>query len=382
MSIYASLDKNLEGPAVMWQSPKYTPLPAASSAAHDFGLHAGQNRGMFGAFLHSLVDQQGYTRGDTIQLVPDYLAVGGSPGGQLAHRVSPGRITTRTSQDIYSANRTSAARIDIGGSATFALSYRGIFAGGPGPYAPDLGIGGPMLAGETPEFTLTGTFVEVANPTDLDPHMWTLFGRCLAAEGGCTPGEIMAFGSSKNGSAAGFVISYSPSRHKFTVTSQNGVQCRCVGKDGTPFVVTPSSWACFLRFSGRSTAAGGGNPRVMRSGRSAGRPLRLWATRQVPFSEGLVPVGAVLDEGFTPVLAQAMCVCKREENGYRVGDWIAAQEGHNIGGGDGGFTAVMDGRTLVLAPNVSHVQKTHSLVDGAWVTMTAANWSWFFVFVG
>jgi hypothetical protein len=37
---------------------------------------------------------------------------------------------------------------------------------------------------------------------------------------------------------------------------------------------------------------------------------------------------------------------------------------------------------VLLGREGSHVQKTHSLIDGAWVAMTAANWSWFFVFVG
>jgi len=377
--------RQLEGPAVLWQSP---PLAVpASGAGHDFGLHIGLNRGWIAPYLRNAIAADGYSPADTIQLIPHWVQPVGSPGGGVSTRVNPGRLTARVMQGIYELPRGGGTYATLDGTANYKLLYRGVFAAGLGPYplkargqpAP----AGPILCGETAEFALAAgsTASEVANSASIDPFMWTLFGRCLVADGGCQPGDIMAFGSFKgSGTARGWTTAYSPATRRFILGQYLGAP-QMSGKDGALFNPTPANWAFFLRFIGTPIGGALGMPTHPRKRSRAPAPL-LWASPEMPFGAGLKPISFACPESFSPALVNALYVCKNAEFGYSVGDWVPVHVDDNNGNG-GGFAAVFSNRTVTLAPQAFNAQQyAHSLVDGTFNPLTAANWSWCFVFVG
>jgi hypothetical protein len=371
----------LDGPIVPWQSVGFSPT-LASGAGHNVSLAIGNNRGMVGAYANikgaTLLN---YPPGDTIQITPDLMQPAGSPGGQLAMRLNPSKLTSLAQQGIFVADRTSGSDADIAGSSSAELVYRALLAAGPGPYAPSLRGQAPrgvLVAGETAEFAYVGATQGVGAPAGLTPFMWTLYGRCLVAEGGCQPGDIMAFGSYKGAATVkGWSTSYSRKNSYFTLARYSATP-NIVGKDGSVLIPTPGNWALFFRF----VAISNGPYPTKAIGRLRPGPLRMWMSPPVPHSNGLVPVSFACPEGFNPVLANSYYLCKTAEYGYSVGDWVPAQEGNN-NGNNGGFSAVFDGRNAVLAPQTfNNTQYIHRLDSVAYALMTPANWSWFFVFVG
>jgi hypothetical protein len=258
-----------------------------------------------------------------------------------------------------------------------------LLASGSGPYGPAArgqAPGGPLVAGETPEFPLAGSFAEVGNPAGIEPFMWTLYGRCLAADLGCVPGEVMAFASTKqNGSVRGWVTSYSRKTAKFSL-SVNTNTPRLVTKTGPEAVPTVASWAFFFRFVG--IAQGGLIPRALGNGRREAAPLAMWMSPPSPFSQDGARAFAC-PENFSPALVNSYYLCKTPEYGFGAGDWVVAQEGNN-NSQTGGFVATFDGRNAVLTPHggAAITQYIHRLDTGAYARMTEANWSWFFLFVG
>jgi hypothetical protein len=371
----------LEGPVVPWQSPDFTPVPNAG-AGHDIGLAVGNNRGMFGSYIRRRAALNNYEIGDVLQLNPDFIQPVGSPGGQLATRMNPSRLTTRVNQGIYATGRTGSGSIALDGSDD-AIFYRALLASGSGPYgsaARGRAPAGPLVAGETAEFPLSGSFAEVANPAGVEPFMWTLYGRCLAADLGCAPGEVMAFGSTKqNGVVRGWFTSYSRKTATFSL-SVNTNTPRLITKSGPEAVPTVASWAFFFRFVGIARA--GLPARSFGNGRREAAPLAMWMSPPSPFSQDGVRAFAC-PEIFSPVLVNSYYLCKTAEYGFGTGDWVIAQEGNN-NSQIGGFAATFDGRSVVLAPygGAAVVQYIHRLDTGAYARMTEANWSWFFLFLG
>jgi hypothetical protein len=220
--------------------------------------------------------------------------------------------------------------------------------------------------------------VDIPNPSPIEPFMWTLFGRCLTADLGCVPGEIMAFGSSRqSGTVRGWGLMYSPANSRFSMASHNG-EPFLVSKTGTQVAPTNANWAFFIRFIGTPKGGVFGDlppmPKTVRS-----NPPRLWMSPPIPHSAGLVPVRFSMPDDFSPALVNAVQICKTAENGFGGGDWVQASEGDSNATA-AGYSATFSRRTVTLTP--MSVQATHSLSTGANVALTPANWSWAFVFVG
>ena len=382
--LYGDHLRKLEGPVLPYQSRPFGPPMASSGDIIEFGLSIGNNRGLYGSYAKNIIASGGYSTDDVICLTPDFMEPVATPGGNIQIRVNPSKITARILQNIYNTNRTSGARFDLDGSVNFSLMFRGLFAAGPGPYGNNLtgkAPNGPMVAGETAEFSLSGNFAEIGCPSDIDPFMWTLFGRCLVADGGCAIGDIMAFGSAKGfGTIRGWTTSYSPDNKKFTLSDYANPPS-LVGKASNAFTITLANWSFFFRFVGFQAAGPYGRVNRFKR-RTDGEPLSMWMTPHIPFNSGLVPVTLDCGNGFSPSLAFPMYCCKIDEFGFSVGDWVMAQEG-NHNSQNGGFSAVFDGNNMTLTPyqNTS-TQFLHRLDTGAQAVMTPANWSWFYLFVG
>jgi hypothetical protein len=373
----------IEGPAVLWES-KPMPTPAAGGLV-DFGLHVGGNRGWAGAYLKALDADAtgGQVKNDMLQYHPCFTQPVGSPGGSITTRINPGRITTRVSQGIYQIRRLGGVYVSAESNPLYGLVYRGIFGAGPGPYRNEIGNlapAGPILCGETREFSLNAAAgVDVPNPSPIEPFMWTLFGRCLVADIGCVPGEIMAFASARaSGTVRGWGTTYSPANSRFSVGEYTAPPF-LVGKDGASSTFTDSRWAFFFRFIG--TPKGGlmgAVPPMPKRVRIT--PPLLWMSAPIPMSAGLGPVHFAMPDDFSPALVNAMYLCKTPELGFSTGDWVPVSEGDN-NGSQAGYAATFNRRTVTLSPCTSGMA-IHSLIDGSNAAMNINAWSWFFVFVG
>jgi hypothetical protein len=291
-------------------------------------------------------------------------------------------VRSRSAQGIYITRPAGGGNITPDGDPAYKQVYRGILAAGPGPYPNGLrgaAPAGPIVGGETAEFSPTGAGrKDVANPTPIEPFMWTLFGRCLVADMGYSPGEIVALTCSRGAATVrGWSTSYSPARNMFTLGEDT--LPFFVGKNGASSTMTASRWSLFFRFIGTPKAGPYGRldvkDKMLRQ-----QPMRLWQSPPVQHAAGLNAINFAMPEGFTPYLVNGIQICTAPELGFGAGDWCVANEGDNNGASYAGYAVSFKDRNCVISPATN--QYTHSFLNGANSALTPANWSWSVIFVG